>query len=204
MDASGEQDDADKNQNNDGDDQTNFDGFRVLFGQFLSGFSPVLLGAVIAVGVGDGSDDENQHCQEHDSDCHALRQERGEHHDHAADNPHRPAEAVGGVPVFLTGQRPAHPDAHGVVLAALGQVVADDQEQKAHSRDQQSGRGEVRPQGQRILDSAAQIGNEGNDPQDHGQRLLVAALVFRIQGGGENADPVARQHDQRQSEHHKG
>ena len=88
--------------------------------------------AVIQVRIGRGQQD---HSRDQDQEHHRIAQQtrnRQSQQRRAAYHPQPSAKTMGGVPVFLVVEGPGQLDAHGVALAALGQVIADDDEGHAH------------------------------------------------------------------------
>lgn len=63
-----------------------------------------------------------------DPDDGCMAEEDGKQRDHPGDDPYMARETVGVIPVILVVKRPREADAHGVVMAALGQIIADGDE----------------------------------------------------------------------------
>ena len=60
-----------------------------------------------------------------DPDDGCMAEEDGKQRDHPGDDPYVARETVGVIPVILVVKRPWDADAHGVVMAALGQIIAE-------------------------------------------------------------------------------
>ena len=111
---------------------------------------------------------------------------------------------MGDVPGFFIGIGPGNPDTDGVILAALGQVVADYQEDHSHKDKHQAGHGKLHTQRQSVHGKAAEIGQYRHNPQHHLEWLGVSFPGLGIKGGNQHQQPLDGQHGQRHAENGKG
>ena len=147
-------------------------------------------------------------CQNHDQDDAEedpeAAEETGQHDHNAANGPEPAGEPVGLVPVFLVVQCPGDLDAHGVVLLALGQVIAHDGQHKTHKNGHDHLHPDRLTQSRQIGEGAQKNAHNGNDPKYQLQDLVRVIFLLGVGGSTQNAQPLDRQQQTRQAEYRKG
>lgn len=122
------------------------------------------MGLAESPGEEQGGGDEDDDQRGHDPNRYGVGQQGAEQHEQPDDDPQAAAEAVGGDPVFLAGQRPFRADADGVAGKAFGQVVAHGHPQQAAEQDGQRGHVDGVAQRVGVHHRADEQGHSGADP----------------------------------------
>ena len=107
-----------------------------------------------------------------------MAEEDGKQRDHPGDDPYIARETVGVIPVILVVKRPRDADAHGVVVAALGQIIADGDEEQADENHAETRDVDGEAQRAQIHGYADKKADGGADPQDELRHLLGDILLF--------------------------
>jgi len=136
--------------------------------------------AVEQIGIQKRRDDHGKYNAKEDPEA---AEKSGEHDDDAADYPKPTGKAVCPVPVFFAVEGPGDLDADGIVLLALGQVIADDRKQQTHKHRHDHFYPDFLAQSHRIGNGIEQIGDHRDDPQNQMQNLLWMIVFLGIGTG---------------------
>ena len=142
---------------------------------------------VIAIGCHSGHQDHHQNNGQQDI---GVPQEGGQDHGAAAHGPDLACQPVGIVPVGLVVEGPGKLDAHGLVLLALGQVVADEEEDHAHHQHHQEVHIDGHTHGGAVGHHSHQQGDHRDDPDHHTEVLLVDIFLLGVPVHHEDAEDL--------------
>ena len=159
---------------------------------------------VVQVGVENGDGADGQYQGEGDPDDGFQGQKHAAQQQNAANDKNFAAKTMGGVPVFFVFQRPLDLDADGLVLLALGHVVAQQNEGDSHKqREDQDGRdGAVQRGG--VGHSAHEQGEDGDEPKPEVHDLGALVLVFGIFSCDKHGKEMHRQEECGHEKHGDG
>ena len=129
-----------------------------------------------------------------------MAEEDGKQRDHPGDDPYIARETVGVIPVILVVKRPREADAHGVVMAALGQIIADGDEEQADENHAETRDVDGEAQRAQVYGQADEQADGGADPQDELRHLLGDILLFGIGAQHDGAEELHGEDKQREAE----
>ena len=129
-----------------------------------------------------------------------MAEEDGKQRDHPGDDPYIARETVGVIPVILVVKRPREADAHGVVMAALGQIIADDDEDQADENHAETRDVDGEAQRAQVYGQAGEQADGGADPQGELHQLFGNILLFGVGPQGKGAEQLYREEEQRQAD----
>ena len=111
---------------------------------------------------------------------------------------------MGGVPVFLVGQRPLELDAKGVVLLAFGHIISYNEEDDAQKDADEGGKVKFQAQRGGVNKTAREQRDKGHDPKNHSDGLGTLVNLLFILARDEQTKPVKSQKNERQDDHGQG
>ena len=136
-----------------------------------------------------------------DPDDGCVAEEDGKQRDHPGDDPYIARETVGVIPVILVVKRPRDADAHGVVMAAFGQIIADGDEEQADENHAETRDVDGEAQRAQVYGQAGEQADGGADPQDELRHLFGDILLFGIGAQHDGAEELHGEDEQREADH---
>ena len=130
-----------------------------------------------------------------------MAEEDGKQRDHPGDDPYIARETVGVIPVIFVVKRPREADAHGVVMAALGQIIADGDEEQADENHAETRDVDGEAQRAQVYGQAGEQADGGADPQDELRHLLGDILLFGIGAQHDGAEELHGEDKQREADY---
>ena len=119
--------------------------------------------AVEYIGIDKGRYDHGERADQENPE---RAKKAGQHDQKTAYCPEPAGKAVGPGPVFLAVQSPGDLDADGVILLALGQIIADDGKYETYEDRHDHFHGHILAQSGCVGDHEQQVRNGGDEPKD--------------------------------------